>query len=227
MVKQAKTNLGEDAEFEEVQLMKEKIPMCNGCFKCILEGEENCPHQEIISPIIEKILWADGIIITSPVYAMNVTALLKNLFDHTAYLYHRPRFFTKKALIVVTSAGAGQKDVAKYIDETLRHWGFNKTYIIAQAIGDGNFNESKINKTSEQFFKDVTTKKLHSPKLNDIIFFDVWKAMAKSQNSIEKDKEYWNETELINYDFAPEIKLGIFKKIFSKLTFFMMQMVIK
>ena len=45
--------------------------------------------------------------------------------------------------------------------------------------------------------------------------------------SIEKDKEYWNETELINYDFAPEIKLGIFKKIFSKLTFFMMQMVIK
>ena len=34
MVKQAKSNL--DGEFEEIQLMKEKIPMCNGCFKCIM-----------------------------------------------------------------------------------------------------------------------------------------------------------------------------------------------
>lgn len=221
----AKNNI--EGEFEEIDLSSEEIPMCRGCQNCIMKGEEKCPHFDKINPIIQKINECDGLIISSPVYAMNVTALLKNLFDHTAYLYHRPRFFTKKALIVVTSAGAGQKDVAKYIDETLRHWGFNKTYIIAQAIGDGNFNESKISKTSEQFFKDVTTKKLHSPKLNDIIFFDVWKTMAKSQNSIEKDKEYWNETELINYDFAPEIKLGIFKKIFSKLTFFMMQMVIK
>ena len=30
MVKQAKSNL--DGEFEEIKLMKEKIPMCNGCF---------------------------------------------------------------------------------------------------------------------------------------------------------------------------------------------------
>ena len=59
---------------------------------------------------------ADGIIVASPVYAMNVTALLKNFLDHTAYFYHRPEFFTKKALVVVSTAGAGQKDVAKYIE---------------------------------------------------------------------------------------------------------------
>ena len=43
MVKQAKTNLGEDAEFEEVQLIKEKIPMCNGCFKYIMEERKTVP----------------------------------------------------------------------------------------------------------------------------------------------------------------------------------------
>ena len=38
MVEQAKKNL--NGNFEEIHLMKEKIPFCNGCFKCILESEE-------------------------------------------------------------------------------------------------------------------------------------------------------------------------------------------
>ena len=73
MVEQAKTNLKGD--FEEIHLMREKIPLCNGCFKCIVEGEERCPHRDIIQPIVDKLKSADGIIIASPVYAMNVTAL--------------------------------------------------------------------------------------------------------------------------------------------------------
>ena len=40
MVKQAKTNLNNDGqtEFDEIHLIKEKLPMCNGCFKCIVSG---------------------------------------------------------------------------------------------------------------------------------------------------------------------------------------------
>ena len=116
MVEQAKKNL--NGNFEEIHLMKEKIPFCNGCFKCFMEGEEKCHHHEKIKEILDKIRQADGIIIACPVYALNVPGLLKNFFDHTAYLYHRPEFFTKKALVIVSTAGAGQKDVAKYIDET-------------------------------------------------------------------------------------------------------------
>ena len=224
-MKMAKNNI--DGEFEEINLINEKIPMCVGCTRCIGEGEEKCPHFDKINPIMEKIKKSDGIIIGSPVYAMNVTALLKNFFDHTAYLYHRPALFTKKALIVVTTAGAGHEKVANYIDETLRHWGVNKTYKIAMAIGGKDIDASKINKTSEQFFKDMKSNKLHSPKLNDIVFFNVWKAMAKSENPIEKDKQYWHENGLINNDFAPEVKLGILKKLFSKTIFFVMKKAIK
>ena len=214
MVKQAKSNLGEDAEFEEIQLMKAKLPMCNGCFKCIMEGEDNCPHKEIVQAIIEKIKLADGLIITSPVYAMNVTGLLKNFFDHTAYLYHRPEFFDKKALIVVSTAGAGQKDVAKYIDETLRHWGFNKNYKITDKI-------------SQKFRKDVSSKKLHTPKLMDLIFYNVWRAMALSEDPIEADAKYWESTGLVNYDFAPNVKLGVLKKAFAKIMFSILKKVMK
>ena len=226
IVNQAKSNL--DGEFEEVHLMKEKIPICNGCFKCIMEGEDRCPHFDIINPIIEKIRACDGIIIASPVYAMNVPALLKNFFDHTAYLYHRPEFFTKKALIAVSTAGAGQKKVAKYIDETLRHWGVNKSYKIAIACGGMDKLETKsIDSTALKFKKDLASGKLHSPSFSDLIYFNVWKAMAFTKDPIKPDKEYWFKTGLTNNDFAPEVKLNIFKKAFSKTMFFVFRKVIK
>ena len=226
MVEYAKNNLKGD--FEEIHLMKEKIPLCNGCYNCIVEGEDKCPHNDKIKPIIDKMKEADGIIIACPVYALNVTALLKNFFDHTAYLYHRPEFFTKKALVVVSTAGIGQKDVAKYIDETLRHWGVNKVYKITYAYGAKDLPDIKnIDGISKKFGKDVGSKKLHGPKLGDIVFFDVWKAMALSNNPIEADKEFWFKNDLVNKDFAPEVKLNIFKKLFSKVMFLILKRVIK
>ena len=220
IVKQIKSNL--DGEFEEVNLINQKIPLCNGCHKCIMESETQCPHFEMVNPIVEKIKDCDGLIITSPVYALNVTGLLKNFIDHTAYIYHRPAFFDKKALIVVSTAGAGHKKVAGYIDETLRHWGFNKVYKIAVKCGGKDHLETKeIDKTAQKFRNDVESKKLHNPKFIDIIFYNAWRVMAQSDEPIQPDKEYWKNTGLINYDFAPAVKLNIIKKIFSKAMFFL------
>lgn len=226
IVEQAKTNIKGD--FEEIHLMKEKIPLCNGCFNCIVESEEKCPHRNKIKPIVDKMRGADGIIIACPVYALNVTALLKNFLDHTAYFYHRPEFFTKKALVVVSTAGAGQKDVAKYIDETLRHWGVNKVYKITYAYGGKDSIDVKnIDEVSRKFASDVESEKVHNPKLADILFYDVWKAMAISSEPIEVDKKFWYEHDLISNDFSPKVKLNLFKKVFSKLMFFILKGVIK
>jgi multimeric flavodoxin WrbA len=226
VVRQVQKNL--KGEFEEIHLMKENIPICTGCCNCIMEGEERCPHFDKINPIIEKIRKADAIIITSPVYAMNVSGLLKNFIDHTAYIYHRPEFFTKKGLVVVTTAGAGKKGVVKYIDETLRHWGVNKVYKISLACGGKEHLETKdIDRTSKKFADDVESGKLHSPKIMDLIYFNVWKAMAVSEVPIKADRDFWIETDLTSHDFAPEVKLGVIKKAFSKIMFAILKKVIK
>ena len=226
IVEQVKTNL--TGEFEEIHLMKENIPICTGCAKCIMEDEEKCPHRDKIRPVIEKMRAADAIIIASPVYAMNVSALLKNFLDHTAYIYHRPEFFTKKALVVVSTAGSGQKDVAKYIDETLRHWGVNKVYKITYAYGGDESIETKdIDRTSQKFAGDVESKKLHSPKFMDVIFYNVWRVLALSKDPIKPDREYWASTGLVNHDFAPEVNLGIVKKVFAKIMFKILKNVMK
>lgn len=226
IVNRARINL--DGEFEEIHLMKEKIPMCNGCFKCILEGEGLCPHFDNVNPIIEKIKACDGIIIASPVYAMNVPALLKNFFDHTAYMYHRPEFFTKKALIVVSTAGAGQKKVAKYIDETLRHWGVNKTYQISIACGGKDELETKkIDSVASRFKKDIESEKLHSPKFMDLVYFNLWKGLAFTEDPIKADRDYWFNTGLVNYDYGPDVHLNIIRRAFSKTLFLIFRKIMK
>ena len=136
---------------------------------------------------------------------MNVTALLKNFFDHTAYMYHRPQFFDKKALVIVSTAGAGHKKVAKYMDETLRHWGINKVYDIKMTCGGKESLETKdIDKTAQKFKKDVESMKLHSPKFGDVLFYNVWRAMALTDDPIKADAEYWSETGLADHDFGRE-----------------------
>ncbi|MBQ9160104.1 MAG: NAD(P)H-dependent oxidoreductase [Methanobrevibacter sp.] len=226
IVKQAEKNI--EGDFEEIHLMGVNIPLCTGCTRCVMEGEENCPHFDKVNPLVEKIKQCDGLIITSPVYAMNVSGLLKNFFDHTAYIFHRQDYFTKKALVIVSTAGAGQKKVANYIDESLRHWGFNKVYKIAYACGGKETLENEeIDKTAKKFSDDVKSKKLHPPKFGDVLFFNVWKAMALTKNPIPADKKFWLDTGLINHDFGPEVKLNPIKKAFSKLMFFILKRVIK
>lgn len=226
IIKQIKTNL--KGEFEHINLIERQIPLCIGCYNCIVKGEEYCPHFDKVNPIVEKIKSCDGLIIGSPVYALNVTALLKNFFDHTAYLYHRPEFFTKKAMVVVSTAGAGHKKVANYIDETLRHWGVNKVYKISMACGGKETLEvNEIDKVSQKFREDLKSGKLYSPKLNDIVFYNVWRSMALSKNPIKADREFWIRTDLVNQDFSPDVKLSLFKKAFSKAMFFILKRSIK
>lgn len=213
VVEEVKNNI--PGEYEEIHLLKEDIGMCKGCFLCFREGEDKCPHYNKIQPIIEKIRSSDKIIISSPVYALNVSGLLKNFFDHTAYLYHRPEFFTKIGLVIVTTAGAGENNVANYIDENLKHWGVNKVYKLSFKLGGKDkFDKNKVKKVCEKFKSD----NLSQPGFKDIVYYNIWRVMAKTEN-IKRDTEYWNNTGLINHEFSPEIKLNIIKKIFGKIIY--------
>ena len=61
-----------EIEFIDIELRKENIPYCNGCFLCIYKGEDKCPHKEKINKIVNEIENSDAIIVTSPVYSMQV-----------------------------------------------------------------------------------------------------------------------------------------------------------
>ena len=103
----------------------------------------------------------------------------------------------------------------------------NKAYKISVACGGKERLETeKIDKIAERFSKDVSSGKMHSPKFMDVVFFNVWKAMALSDDPIDADARYWKRTGLINYDFSPQVGLSPVKKIFSKLMSFILKRVL-
>ena len=57
-------------------------------------------------------------IITSPVYSLQISGQLKNFIDHMSYNFHRPKYFNKKALIITTTGGVRAKEIANYIVDT-------------------------------------------------------------------------------------------------------------
>ena len=65
--------------------------------------------------IIKKMIEADGVIFASPVYSLMVSALMKNFFERFGYLGHRPRFFDKYAMSMVTCSGYGAEDALDYM----------------------------------------------------------------------------------------------------------------
>lgn len=96
-----------DYEFEYLWLRDLDLGLCRGCYGCLWRGDEACPHSEVVTQVEERILAADGVIFASPVYALDMTALLKNLFDHLAHHMHRPRFFDQTALLICTAGAMG------------------------------------------------------------------------------------------------------------------------
>ena len=207
----------EKINFNEIDLINENIPACLGCYKCFMEGEDKCPHYDIIHPIVEQMKSNDALIITSPVYALNVTGIIKNFIDHLAYFYHRPYFFESNAMIIVTTAGIGHKKVGNYLDETLEYFGYNQRFKLCFVHSHVNGylplkTKEKIDKLTDKFYLSVKNKQLKSPRMKALFGYNTWRAMAYNGH-IPADSKYWKEKDLINHEFYPSIPCNFLKKI--------------
>ncbi|MEG1158129.1 MAG: flavodoxin family protein [Christensenellaceae bacterium] len=125
---------------------------CKGCFSCFSNGEQTCPHYELMNPIVRAMECCDVIVMTSPVYSLDMSGQMKAFVDHLSYQYmpHRPNkhLFTKKAVIVATTAGAGTKRVVKSLKTDLNYWGISTVYSLTKAVRAADWTEiSEKNKT--------------------------------------------------------------------------------
>ncbi len=113
------------AEFEYVWLKDADMAPCKGCFVCFPHGEEKCPGRDDDVHLIEqKMLDADGVIFATPVYSFTVSGLMKTFIDRISYTGHRPRFFGKKAFLLVTTGMMGDDDTLKYLKKNYLGLGF-------------------------------------------------------------------------------------------------------
>jgi multimeric flavodoxin WrbA len=205
-----------EVDFQEIFLKDLPIDYCIGCYKCMKFGEEKCGNADIIHKLLQSIDEADGVIFSSPIYVDNVNAIMKNFIDHFAFLLHRPRFFGKKAIIIVSTLETGIKQVSKYLINTISHWGFD----IVGSLGikvkgfEENFKQNekymaRLENLSNKFAHSIQNNTSYPPKMADLVFFHIFKVLVEHTKSISPaDYEYWKSKQWLQKSYFQDIPLN-------------------
>lgn len=205
---ETKLKLIDDVDFKYIFLSDVNFQTCKGCFACISKGESFCPIKDDKESIEQEILNSDGIILSSPGYAMNVSWLMKNFIDRFAYSLHRPKFFNQSLMLVV-NGGSGLSKVIKALSLTLggsmkvselsittTPWETTKKY--------EDETEKNIERNTRKFYNSMKNKKETSPELGNLIWFSIFKKMASlSKENLPADYNYYSEMQ--NYFYQTKV----------------------
>jgi multimeric flavodoxin WrbA len=94
------------AEVEIVDVTRLNIRYCTGCGTCRRTGK--CNLKDDYPVLLEKLLAADGVILSSPNYMSNITAPLKAVFDRSANCVHEQHFEGKYGFSIMTAGGSDE-----------------------------------------------------------------------------------------------------------------------
>jgi multimeric flavodoxin WrbA len=113
------------AETEIFSLADLSVFPCKGCQNiCHVTG--TCHQKDDFEKIKNAMLAADGIILASPNYTLNVTATMKALLDRCNLLLHCQQLRGKYSAVVVTSGGSDPEVVVNYLNTVLTMQGLWK-----------------------------------------------------------------------------------------------------
>lgn len=209
----------DNTQIEYINLNDIGLGFCKSCILCYTKGEQYCPHKEITTMLMDKMLESDIVIFACPVYEQHVTALMKNFYDNFSFLFHRPRFFDKKAILVSSTGGTGLKGTLNYMKMNAMGWGFQ----IAGTIGvcgdtlktDSSYKK-EVQKNIDHLIDGIDKKKETSPTLYQLALF---RAMQSKVSAGAKKKyiayEYWKERGWLEKRYYTNTKMNLFKKLYS------------
>lgn len=108
---------------------------CIGCTNCFTKGQCSIKDDDM-EEIKKKMVEADVIIISSPVYVHNVSAATKNLIDRIGYWSHIYKLIGKRVIVCSCSGGNGDNFIIAYLKKVFLAMG---SYIAGELrLCDGN-----------------------------------------------------------------------------------------
>lgn len=72
---------GKQTDVEQIDVCKLHIEPCRGCFACWKATPGKCCISDDMAAVQQKILWADLILYSFPLYYFNIPGVMKNLVD--------------------------------------------------------------------------------------------------------------------------------------------------
>lgn len=115
-------------------------------------------------------------IFATPVYGMQVSGLMKVFIDRHSYIFHHPRFFRQKALLLTTTGVLGMKDVLDYLETVTRIWGFDvvaRVGITTAVLHEKRRreNEQRLKKAASTFLAALQRGSRSNPGFSDVLIF--------------------------------------------------------
>lgn len=125
----------EGIQTELVQLSHKKIHGCIACYKCQENKDQRCAvNDDAANEYIEKIKQAQGVVLGSPVYFMDVTPEMKALIDRVGFVSRSNGgiFRNKIGSLVAVARRAG----AMHTLDTMSHFFMSmEMIIVGRALG--------------------------------------------------------------------------------------------
>lgn len=214
----------EPASLEVIHLSDLNMGFCSSCHGCFKSSEEICKDAAAVRAPRDAMDLADLTIVATPVYALQVSGLVKNWLDHFAYIMHRPRYYDKRAVIVTTTAGAGTGSVVKYIRQLLPMWGVNTVYpltatLFAEDLMIDRKLQGRISFLADTIVNDFRGRKYRRPSFYHLSIHTVFRVMNHLYSPGYVERLYWESNGLKDPVYPGPSKLGALKSIYGKFLF--------
>ena len=106
-------------EIEQILMSKLNVVPCTDCGVC--KKSKECPLEDDMQEIYEKLETSDAFIITSPVFFGSLTAQLKALFDRTILL-RRNGFLLKGKVGGAMAVGGSRNGGQEFTIQAIHSW---------------------------------------------------------------------------------------------------------
>jgi len=213
-----------EVRVEVVYLHDYNLKPCIGCFRCFEKGEQYSPLSDDRDHLLEKIRVSDGIVLSSPNYAFQVSGLLKVFLDRFGFIFHRPRYFGKAYTTIVTQGIFGGSSIVKYLDFVGRGLGCETIPGICLSTMEPlpnrvhTKNSRNIEHLASRFCEKLLSKHRPSPALFSLVMFRVSRtSMHRLLDGSSCDFRYFSSNNWFSSDYYYPVRLGFFKKAVGRL----------
>jgi multimeric flavodoxin WrbA len=138
----------EGVETELVQLSGKEIHGCISCYKCFENKDRRCAvKDDALNEYIEKMTMAEGMILGSPVYFIDITPEMKALIDRSGFVSRANGGMYKNK--VGATVAAFRRSGGMHAIDSMNHFLLSQEiFIVGRAIGIGR-DKGEVEKDEE------------------------------------------------------------------------------
>jgi multimeric flavodoxin WrbA len=209
-----------DVECEIVTLSDYRIETCRGCQLCFEKGEEFCPLKDDRDVLFEKVRVSDGVVLASPNYSFQVSAIMKIFLDRFGFAFHRPRYFGKTFTSIVAQGIYGGNKLVRYLDFVGKGLGFNTvkgtcvTALNPMTEKEAQKRDRALASQSRRFHERLMKPAFPVPTLIKLMAFRMGRTSVRLElDDSSRDYRHYKDKGWFESDYFYPVRLGPLKKL--------------